>query len=190
MLKLWRACFALALVLPACSENDDDMLMDEPETPVVSAEGDAQTPPSTSGDDVEAWLDTGQYLDWPCEDVEHPQMKVSPHGHNRVCSNELTRVFDGEPGDERPAGSASVKELYDDAAKLIGYAVAVKLASKSDGGQNWYWYERIGDLVTSDGLGSETKPKAVCVSCHTAAGTDDTHALTGSSDFVYLQVKP
>jgi hypothetical protein len=188
MLKLWSACCAFALVLPACSEADDDKMMDESDMATVDAKGDGQTPPSTSGSDVEAWLDEGHYLDWACEDVEHPQMKVSPHGHNRVCSNDLTRGFDGAPGDERPAGSASVKELYDDASKLIGYAVAVKLAAKSGGGANWYWYERIGDLVTSDGLGSETKPKAVCVSCHTAAGTDDTHAVTGSSDFVYLQV--
>lgn len=161
--------------------------------------GDAQTPPSTGADDIEAWLAKGDYKSWACETVDHPQMKVSPHGQNRVCSNDLVRTFEGTVDDERPIGSASVKELYDDASKLVGYATGLKIASKSNGGSNWYWYERVSldsaaphDVhgVVADGLGDAGTPKSVCVGCHAGAGSDAMHAVTGSSDFVYLEVAP
>jgi hypothetical protein len=165
-------------------------------SPSLSATGDAQTPPTTNGTDVEAWLATGVYENWACETASHPQMKVSPHGMNRICSNDLVANFTGGVGAERPAGSASVKELYDDSNTLVGYAVAVKLAAASDAGKNWYWYERVPldstaaphdakTGVVADGLGGSGTPLSICVSCHTAAGSDTTHTVTKSSDFVY-----
>jgi len=124
-------------------------------------------------------------------------MKVSPHGYNRVCSNDLTAGFDGSVNDERPIGSASVKELYDDASNLVGYATSLKLSRSSDDGAGWYWYERVpldsgaphdGQGVVAAGLGDSGPAKSVCVGCHAAAASDATHSVTGSADYVYLQV--
>ena len=137
---------------------------------------------------LEAWLEEGVYESWACETVPHPRRGVSAHGVNRVCSNDLAASFTGTPGDERPPGTASVKELYDDAANLVGYAVAVKLDAASAAGKGWYWYERAADRVNADGRGDASQAKSACVGCHSAAGTDGTHSVTGSSDYVYLQV--
>lgn len=69
-----------------------------------------------------------------------------------------------------PAGSAIVKEMYDDKGKLQGWAVMVKTAPDSSSGKGWFWYE-----VTSTTDGS--KPVAagngvpLCFGCH-AIGTD------------------
>lgn len=54
----------------------------------------------------------------------------------------------------------------------------------------WHWYERIAESVAADGLGDAEPAKSVCVGCHAGAGSDAAHAVTGSSDFVYLQVAP
>ena len=181
-----RYFLALAIsagALTACGSDSTDT--------TSSATGSAQLPPTTNGTDVEAWLAKGEYLKWKCETASHPQMKVSPHGKNRICSNDSIANFKGAKGDERPKGSAAVKELYDDSDTLVGYAVEVKLAEKSDGGNNWYWYERVPvdkappNGVVADGVGSTGTPKTICVGCHTAAGLDDMHTVTASSDFVY-----
>jgi hypothetical protein len=166
-----------------------DFIYLQPRSSGLDPDGDPQTPPTNDAQKLEAWLANGDYTKWACETVDHPQMGVSPHGKNRVCSNDLAAGFTGEPGDERPLGTASVKELYDDDSKLAGYSVAVKVGARSDGGAQWYWYERLpGSGVVADGLGNAGTPKNVCVGCHAAAGSDSTHGVTGSSDFVYLQV--
>jgi len=153
-------------------------------------DGDQQTPPTTSAEDIEAWLAKADYESWACETVEHPQMKVSPHGINRVCSNDLAAGFAGGVDDERPVGTASVKEIYDDSSMLVGYAFGLKVGAQSDGGNNWYWYERVGNSVVANGLGSSGVEKSSCVGCHAGAGSDAMHEVTGSSDFVYLQLMP
>ncbi|HEY5375584.1 MAG TPA: hypothetical protein VIK01_18015 [Polyangiaceae bacterium] len=178
--------FTLSIcALTACGSSDN--------TASTSA-GDAQTPPTTNGNDVEAWLKAGSYKSWSCETVSHPQLKVSPHGQNRICSNDLIASFTGTG--ERPKGSAAVKELLDDSDAIVGYAVSVKLAAASDSGNGWYWYERIpkdsmaaphdtGGVV-ADGPGTaQTAGTKLCVGCHSAAGSDDTHTVTKSSDYVY-----
>jgi hypothetical protein len=179
--------FALSIsALAACGSSDSS-------TASKSA-GDAQTPPTTNGTDVEAWLKAGSYKTWSCETVSHPQLKVSPHGQNRICSNDLITSFTSTG--ERPKGSAAVKELLDDSNAVVGYAVSVKLAATSDSGNNWYWYERIpvdsmaaphdNAGVVADGAGSvQTAGTKLCVGCHSAAGSDDAHSVTKSSDFVY-----
>jgi hypothetical protein len=186
-----------------CGDDDDDKsTMDENALGAMNPDGmagDAQTPPTTNAADVEAWLEKGAYKDWTCETVEHPQMKVSPHGANRVCVNDLAAAFSGDTDAERPQGSAAVKELFDDDSKLVGYAVSVKIAAKSQGGSGWYWYESVpkdsaaphdSRGVVADGLGSAGTAKSICVGCHAAAGSDDTHSVTGSADYVYLQPAP
>ena len=160
--------------------------------------GDAQHPPTSNAADVEAWLAQGAYKAWACETVAHSQMKVSPHGKNRICSNALTSTFAGKVGDERPVGSAAVKELYDDTDTLVGYAVYAKVKATSDGGASWYWYERVPTTsaapntagIVADGLGSGGRAQSICVGCHAGAGSNDDHTLLGSSDFVYQQVAP
>ncbi|HEX2876913.1 MAG TPA: hypothetical protein VHP33_36925 [Polyangiaceae bacterium] len=170
--------------------GSSDFVYLQAQAETVNPEGDAQTPPTNGADNLEAWLEKGDYKSWACETVEHSQMKVSPHGVNRVCSNELAAGFKGAVTDERPLGTASVKELYDDASALVGYAVGVKVGATSEAGANWYWYERIAESVPADGLGDAEPAKSVCVGCHAGAGSDAMHAVTGSSDFVYLQVAP
>lgn len=202
--KLWPVALVCALgaLLPACSGDDDDdaAAMDMTDLGAKNPNGtagDDQTPPTTSGADVEAWLAKGDYKSWDCETVDHPQLKVSPHGQNRVCSNALAAGFSGMVDDERPVGTASVKELLDDSSKVVGYAVGVKIDDKSESGANWYWYERVpldsmaphdSKGVVADGLGSSGTAQAICVGCHAGAGSNDAHDVMASSDYVYLQV--
>ena len=129
------AFVALLGSLPACGSDGmdntsgtDSSLGAPNPAPLTS---DAQTPPNSDGKAVEAWLAAGSYLGWSCELQPHAQMKVSPHGQNKICSNELESKFAGAAGSERPVGSAAVKELYDDSATLVGYAVAVKVKRSS-----------------------------------------------------------
>ncbi|RYZ02584.1 MAG: hypothetical protein EOO73_31035 [Myxococcales bacterium] len=190
---------ALGVLALGCGGDDSSSTSDAPaaEEPKSKA-GDAQTPPTTNGADVEEWLKKGDYKNWTCEKAEHPQIKVSPHGYNRVCSNDLAATFTGSVDDERPVDTASVKELYDDSSSLVGYAVSVKVKAASSGGDNWYWYERVtlgsaappeSSGVAADGLGSDSAVKRICVGCHAGAGSDAQHAVTGSSDYVYLQAE-
>ncbi len=207
MNKLWPAALVCALfpAVVACASSDDGSPAAKVgasggtsgatggtggATATGGGAGDAQNPPITNGADVEAWLKTGAYKSWKCEAAPHPQVKVSPHGMNRVCSNDLAAGFTGAVGTERPVKTASVKELYDDASKLVGYAVAVKTKATTDAGGSWYWYERTPMGTVADGLGSSGAPKTICVGCHVGAGTDAMHSVMGSSDYVYLQAGP
>lgn len=177
-LHLFSAVCLATLALGACSSDAME--------PPPASKGTAQLPPTTNGGDVEVWLATAQYKQWNCETSSHPQIKVSPHGTNRVCSNDLITGYAGGAAQERPAGSAAVKELYDDSATLVGYAVSVKLADTSAGGKNWYWYERAPTGVVADGKGDAGVPKSLCVGCHAGAGSDtEMHSVNHSSDYVY-----
>jgi hypothetical protein len=83
-------------------------------------------------------------------------------------------------------GAAAVKELYGSATDTtpLGYDVYLKTQANSASGANWYFYERVQQLVTTDGLGVSG-----CVGCHIAAGTDAAHTPTpGGRDEVYTPV--
>ena len=147
---------------------------------------------------VEAWIKEGSYKTWKCETSVHPSRNPSPHGMNRICSNDLTSSFSG--AGERPMGSAGVKELYDKEGKtIVGIAVYVKTTPSSAGGSNWYWYERVpleseaphdAKGIVADGLGASGPAKEICVGCHAGAGSDAAHTPSpGGSDQVYTQVK-
>jgi hypothetical protein len=161
--------------------------------------GSAQTPPQ-GADAVEAWLSEGDYKAWHCEDKLHVSRAPSPHGFNRICSNDL--IADNASGDrDWPKGAAAVKELYasEDATEPVGYAVYLKTGSNSADGSNWYWYERVpldsaaphdAKGVVADGLGDSGSAKTICVNCHVAAGLDAAHTpTTGGRDQVYTPVK-
>jgi hypothetical protein len=160
--------------------------------------GSAQTPPQ-GADAIEAWLSKGSYKDWHCEDKVHASRAPSPHGFNRICSNDLIAANATGDGDW-PQGAAAVKELYAsaDASKPIGYAVYLKTDADSAAGIHWYWYERVplesaaphdAKGVVADGSGDMGGSKAICVSCHVAAGSDSAHTPTpGGRDEVYTPV--
>jgi hypothetical protein len=152
----------------------------------AASAGDPQTPPM-GGPNVEAWLAKGYYLQWHCELAGHPARAPSPHGFDRVCSNDLLSGA-GSSG-PFPQGAASVKEIYDAAgAKVAGHAVYVKLAADSAGGTGWYWYEddpRFSPAILADGIGGSPGEMGVCVGCHGGAGPGFSPT---SRDFVYTQV--
>ncbi len=189
MRTMWsRAAGALlAMVACACGSSESG-----------GSGGDAQTPPQ-GADAVEAWLKAGDYKSWKCESAVHESRAPSPHGYNRICSNELIATNATGTG-AWPKGAAGVKELYASATDTtpVGYAVYLKTADDSAGGAAWYWYERVpldsmaphdANGVVADGLGSSGPAKDICVGCHAAAGADAVHTPTkGGRDQVYTPV--
>jgi hypothetical protein len=183
---IWGACALLGLTL-STGCGDDDMGDKAAESDQANAE---QTPPMGAAA-VEAWLKKGSYRDWHCESAPHAFREPSPHGFNRICSNDLLSA--NTKGDaDWPKGAAAVKELYAavDAQEPVGYAVYLKTAADSAGGASWYWYERVPSIgVVADGMGDEGAAKSVCVACHVAAGSDDAHTPSqGGRDQVYTPV--
>jgi hypothetical protein len=165
----------------------------------ASADAEPSQRPPRGAAAVEAWLKQGDYTAWQCESEVHEARSPSPHGFNRICSNESISG-NRSSSDAWPSGAAAVKELYASADDdtPAGYAVYLKTKSDSAGGANWYWYERVpldsaaphdDDGVVADGLGSTGTAKTICVGCHVAAGSDDAHTpSTGGHDQVYTPV--
>jgi hypothetical protein len=155
--------------------------------------GGPETPPATNGADVEAWLKTGAYLKWACEPAVHASRGPSPHGFDRVCSNDVVSpvAAQGDAG-AWPQGAAEVKELYTSLTATVpgGYAVSVKTQAESAGGAGWYWYERLTEgSIEADGPGSSGPSQSICVACHTAAGSSAANTTSpGSRDFIYTPV--
>lgn len=199
--RVWLGC--VMSIVAACGGLDSKAAKDtesiDPRRSVdARAEESDQIPPLGAAN-VEAWLETGAYEDWHCEPDVHESRPPSPHGYNRICSNDA--IADAASGsDEWPKGAAAVKELYasESAERPSGFAVYVKTEEDSADGANWYWYERLppsgasadepGQLV-ADGMGDSGPAKTICVSCHTAAGTDAAHTPSaGGRDQVYTPV--
>lgn len=123
--------------------------------------GDDQTPPIGSAAELEAWLATGVYKKWPCEAERHPARSGSAHSANRICNN--SKLAGSSAGDY-PAGSASVKELFDGSGALVGYAVGLRIRS---GPAAWFWYERVGTTTYANSLDA-----GLCSGCHRGAPRD------------------
>jgi hypothetical protein len=184
-----RVCAGL-LLTAAC--GSDDM---EEAGPGATLD---QTPPQGAAL-IEAWLARGDYKSWHCETVQHEFRAPSPHGFNRICSNDLVSQNATGTG-AWPRGAAAVKELYASATAStpIGYAVYLKTADDSAAGANWYWYERVpldspaphdDKGVVADGMGSAGAAKTICVGCHIAAGSDTSHTPSPHGrDQVYTPV--
>jgi hypothetical protein len=135
---------------------------------VDAAAPDASAPstqlPPTQRAALEAWLAAGSYRSWRCEAREHAARSPGAHDVTRICSND---ALSAAPDGPFPVGAASVKELYEAAGGgVIGYAVAVKVAS-GGGGDAWYWYERSRGTVYAAATGV-----ALCTGCHSTAGRD------------------
>lgn len=134
-----------------------------------------QTPPTTGRTDIEAWLAAGSYRAWHCEPAPHASRAPSPHGTDRICSNDALSASTGDG--PFPVGAAAVKELYATPGTVTGYSVYLKVHEGSDGA-DWYWYERIGTRNVADGPGSSGTARTICVGCHASA----------PRDFVFTQV--
>lgn len=180
-----------------CSDDSDDSKDETPSKNDSKSDASASQTPPQGAAAVEAWLKKGDYKDWQCESDIHEARSPSPHGFNRICSNDVISSRATDSGDW-PKGAAAVKELYagTDAKQPFGYSVYLKTKSSSDGGASWYWYERFSkdlgapmDGVVADGLGDDGPAKSICVSCHGAAGSDTAHTPSeGGRDQVYTPV--
>ena len=122
----------------------------------------------TDKDGLFQFLKAGGYKEFSAkESVRHPGR--GPHSRigwpvRVYLDPALDASFKAGNG-SHPAGSSAVKEMYTEAGELQGWAVMVKTASDSQGGQGWFWYE-----VTSTTEGA--KPVAagnglpLCFGCH------------------------
>jgi len=125
--------------------------------------------------------------------------RCTPLAFNQICSNDLIAASASSTA-PWPEGAAAVKELY--AAETdttpVGYAVYLKTQASSAGGANWYWYEQVplsspvphdSTGIVADGLGTSGPAQTICVSCHSAAGSDSAHTPSpGGRDDVYTPV--
>lgn len=176
----WLAS-VFSAVCACASDMEDDAATERSELSQLPPQGEKA---------VEAWLKTGAYKAWSCEPSVHENRAPSPHGYNRICSNDALSAH-AQDSSDWPKGAAGVKELYAsaDAKQPIGYAVYSKTAADSGGGDNWYWYERTAQGVVADGLGTEEREQSTCVGCHSAAGSDEAHTPSaGGRDQVYTAV--
>jgi hypothetical protein len=120
-----------------------------------------QLPPIESAEVLEKWLSEGSYKGWLNESKVH--MSTGPHGGNvRTYVNDDLYVSLSNMSPMHPEGAATVKELYGGGVdEIIGYAVMVKVAPDSMGGDGWYWYERLDQTTYADGTGV-----GLCSGCH------------------------
>jgi hypothetical protein len=142
----------------------DDSSGDADDTANTETTADAQElPPIESVEVLEAWLAGGSYKTWAAESGVHPS--TGPHGGNvRTFVNAVALASLAAQNAEHPQDSATVKELYgggDENSELIGYAVSLKTAPESQGGDTWYWYERINATTYASDLGV-----GLCTGCH------------------------
>lgn len=121
----WMAAISVIAATVGCGDSTappaGDAAVANDAAAVTDANGSAQVPPQGRVA-VEAWIATGAYRSWHCEMPQHPARSPSPHGINRICTNDALSAHTG--AGEYPVGSAAVKELYDAAGtNVIGYAV-------------------------------------------------------------------
>jgi len=154
------AVLAVSLALAACDDGPST-LHDPLDDPQLPARGHA---------DIATWLEAGYYLGWHCEPDPHPARAGSPHGTNRICSNDALASATGDG--PFPVGAAAVKEVLD-GTSIHTYAVYRKVRDGS-GGSTWYWYEGLRDDVIANGEGD-----GACTGCHGRA----------PRDFVYTVVR-
>ena len=160
---------------PLADANEDGRVAIDEVVQAVDNTLNGCPPPSlpTSGPEMLAWLQAGSYLNWTRESALHPS--VGPHAQQVLTYFNEPLLDSLAAGNvEHPAGSASVKELYNSSSDLIGWAAMVKTQDDSAGGMAWYWYEGFGTSIFYSAFGDPT-----CTGCH----GDDQGVLT-SKDFV------
>lgn len=133
-------------------------------------------PISTDLDELYAYLQSGEYRNFPVSDKE-PHRSAGPHlkfGHpvRTFFSEELSDSL-AEGRAVHPAGSTAIKELFDtDGETLVGWAVSTKTQADSDGGKGWFWVEFTSTTdATQIANGAAGNGITLCSSCHTT-GSD------------------
>ena len=130
--------------------------------------GSVDSPVPTDKSRLFQFLKAGSYKEFSAkESISHPGR--GPHSRVglpvRVYLDPALDASLKAGNGSHPAGSSAVKEMYTEGGELQGWAVMVKTASDSQGGQGWFWYE-----VTSTTEGA--KPVAagngvpLCFGCH------------------------
>lgn len=150
MTRILLSCLALS----ACGDPGPASVGDPIDDP--------QLPPRGSAD-LATWLEAAHYNTWQCEAEPHDARPRSPHGRNRICSNDVLSAATGEG--PFPVGAAAVKEIFDGDA-IEQYAVYRKVTDGT-GGNTWYWFEGTRDDVVANGEGDGT-----CTGCHSSAPRD------------------
>jgi len=114
------------------------------------------------------YLSCGAYRSLAAESGAHPS--AGPHG--ALVRVRLNAALDRSLADgnaEHPAGSAAIKEIFDEQSMPAGWSVMVKTEADSDRGRGWYWYETFSPAdgrAVASGQGA-----SVCTGCH-SAGAD------------------
>lgn len=131
--------------------------------------GGGEVAPPTEQNAIFQWLQGGSYTGWKAESGVHPSS--GPHGGGvRTFVN--AALFDSLAAGNtvHPKGAAAVKELYGDGSAVEGWAVELKTADDSAGGQGWYWYEIYSATDPSNPVAAGNG-KSLCFNCHDG-GTD------------------
>jgi len=129
--------------------------------------------PPTEQNAIFEWLKAGSYAGWSAESGPHPS--AGPHGGEvRTFVNPalLGSLTAGDAA--HPKGAAAVKELYGSGDTITGWAVSLKTADDSAGGQGFYWYEVLSTTDPSSPVAAGNGVP-LCFGCH-AGGAD--HVLT------------
>jgi hypothetical protein len=150
---------ALVIALAAVPGCDDPGNPAAPDSTVgVAVQG---IPTDNAG--MNAFLQRREYASWAKESRPHPS--TGPHGSTVLTFiNPKLDASLKAGATEHPVGAASVKEFFDDAGKVNGWASYVKALSGSDSGNGWYWYETF-DATPGAGA-SEGRGNRVCTGCH------------------------
>jgi hypothetical protein len=121
---------------------------------------------------IQAWLDSGAYLEWERHDP--PPAPGMTGGARVYLSPELAASL-RSGASSHPRGSAAVREIVDaeDPTIMIGWALNHKL-DEGEGGEAWSFYEVFSLELDAEPLVAE-RGAIGCVGCH---GEGRDHVLT------------
>jgi cytochrome c553 len=111
-----------------------------------------------------AYLNSGKYKSLKVQEKEQHK-SAGPHEYVRTFVSDKLAESVKAGNSEHPIGSYAIKEQYKD-GKQFGWAVMLKTADETDGGNGWFWYEATDrtDIASKAALGNGVRG---CVSCHT-----------------------
>ena len=123
--------------------------------------------PGESEVEVQRWLDTGCYLDWPAESGVMPSTMA--RGSAQVFINPSLHQSLKSGNEHHPLGAAAVRVMYtEDGNTHRGYSISIKVSN--DDLTGWFWYEQFDDLNNGHALTASRDARG-CVGCH-SHGTD------------------